>query len=226
VALGHKTAKSRAVDSEAKARAHNSLYIAPKLRELQITTDVLAAYDCLIEEFVKAHKGIDWTRIPPGLCTDLFRLVLHKTPDRDLMARLQSREPSLYRWLVVSRKLAWTERLLEGEVTKELLALQRERLYKQIKGFDWPLELIEIWVSRYSRRPKGQPASKRVRYLVALDYKRRNPATTWGSLARQFAGGTDKTNTLKAWCMATKKRLAELGLNIDIENPDYKYPGK
>jgi hypothetical protein len=57
--------------------------------------------------------------------------------------------------------------------------------------------------------------------LRTLDFKNANPQTSWGELARKFWGDVAQANSLKAWAMATKKELAELGVQIDLTNPDY-----
>jgi hypothetical protein len=130
----------------------------------------------------------------------------------------------VYQYVLCLKHLCWIETVVQGELTHEWLARKRAAVYERFKQLNMPYELVELWLRPYQKRPRGAPARKTVLYLRALDFKNANPATSWGALAQKFCGSSAQSNTLKSWAYRMKKELAEVGVEINLENPDYAPP--
>jgi len=201
------------------------LTVAPKLQGLQITAKLCKAYDRLVEETFALHDLL-LHQIPVQVQVDSLFLVKGTQPGKksELMRRIKERMPELHDYILKMRGALFVEVLLEGEITEEWLRNKRNQVLNKLTEFGWPQELLDLFLSQYQSRPRKRPAAKSTLYLQALDFKIEHPRTSWGKLAQKFCGSSAQENTLKAWAYGTKKKLAEVGVQINLENPDYATP--
>jgi hypothetical protein len=205
--------------------ANNCLEIADALQRLEITATLCGAYDRLTAEGLSLYKllrqEVSKQQLPARVLYDTLRLLNSPKLDK-LMLRVREKVPLLHDYVLKLKGLTLIENLLQGEVTDAWLQKRRQQMHDRLTQAGMPYELIELFLKRYQRRPRKRPASKATKYLQALDFKNANPQTSWGKLARKFCGDPSQANTLKAWAYRKKNELAEIGVQIRLDNPDYQ----
>jgi hypothetical protein len=206
------------LDRESALPGSLAFRVHPELLELQITRQLLARYKSLIGEL----PVVSWSDSPPEVISYISTLILRKKPDRQSMADLKRQKVQVYQFVSTFRKLVWIDRTLQGEVTPQSLRDREREQFALLKQVDAPPELFQIWL-KWLKRPQGQPARKRVVYLKALDYKCSHPQTTWPQLAKKFCGSSGDQNKLKSWILQTKATMVDIGIEVDLKNPDYSH---
>jgi hypothetical protein len=203
----------------------NSLEVAPELQGLEITARLIEAYNRLTAEGVSLFKSLEQQvskqELPDRVLKDALRVYTNPKLD-ELMPRMREKAPLLHDFVVTLRHLVFIENLLQGEITEERLQKKRQKLHDFLTQLRFKYAAMERVLKSYQRRPRKRPAAKATRYLQALDYKNANPQTSWGQLAQKFCDGDpSQANTLKTWAYRKKKELAEIGIQIRLDNPDY-----
>jgi len=199
--------------------------IAPELQELKLIRDLAALYEEIFQEWSIASRAIDWKTVPLAVIGQLGKYARqrNKIPPGDLRL-LRANRPTFARELHLFRGMIYLERLIGEVETPEVLAKRRAERIAMMEKLRMSFEFIKSSVSIYSRR-RGAPDTKRVSYMIALDYKVSHPETTWPDLAKRFCSHANnsyawqRTRTLKAWCFDTKRRLEELGFSVDLRRP-------
>jgi len=198
------------------------LIVAPELQGLGITARLCEAYDRLTWEALSLHEAL-LREVP--IRVHLASLHLIEAPKSGstskLMPLLKKRRPLLYDYVVKLRSVFFITNLLEGEITEEWLQNKRKQTHDTFTELGADYSLVELFQRPYQKRPRKRPASKSTLYLQALDFKIEHPRTSWGKLAQKFCGSSAKENTLKAWTYGMAKKLAEVGVQISLENPGY-----
>jgi hypothetical protein len=196
--------------------------IAPELQGLEITRKLLDAYDQHLLDWIAAYTEL-YGKVPVRVLVGLGVIALHPRSRQAsaLWEKLRTQQPLMYKCAIASKHVIKIERLLRGEMTADRLEDKRRAIDDKWSRLGAPFEIREFLLKFHQHLPRGRSARKTVLYLCALDFKNANPQTSWGELARKFCGDVAQANTLKAWAMATKKELAELGVQINLTNPDY-----
>jgi hypothetical protein len=205
-----------------KSGARSCPTVAPELADLGTVKEMLTVHEGLVRTVTSFLGATAWREIPHKARVGIFELIGKKRkPEEELLERMKKRVPHLDEFVLAARGAVWIEQILQGEVTEESLRREKERLYENLQLQHCPIELVEVFLKPYQRRPQSPPAKKRVLYLQALDYKRYHRETTWGQLALRFCKDKAMENTLKASVFAMRRGLAEVGIQVDLSNPSY-----
>jgi hypothetical protein len=179
-------------------------------------------YDEWFQEWAVAHKAFTWSELPDRVIGAIGKLILQsKEPDHAILRLLRNQQPAVYRAVTLGRGLIYLQRLIEEQPTEESIERNREERFRLLSNQDLPLQVIEIFLPR-PQMPTGAPRGKRDTYFRALDYKVEHPEVSWPQLARKFDLKSGAATALKAWCFTQKRRLGALGLELSLENPNYR----